>query len=144
MHRILIANRGEIATRIIRATHELGKTAVAIYAKADEFSMHRFKADEAYQVGEDSDPIGAYLNIDDIIRIAKENNIDAIHPGYGFLSENAVFARAVEAAGIKFIGPRPELLEMFGDKLQAKNAAIKAGVPTIPGTENQLKMSMMR
>ncbi|WP_286102898.1 pyruvate carboxylase [Pediococcus pentosaceus] len=139
MHRILIANRGEIATRIIRATHELGKTAVAIYAKADEFSMHRFKADEAYQVGEDSDPIGAYLNIDDIIRIAKENNIDAIHPGYGFLSENAVFARAVEAAGIKFIGPRPELLEMFGDKLQAKNAAIKAGVPTIPGTEKPVK-----
>jgi pyruvate carboxylase len=135
MHRILIANRGEIATRIIRAAHELGKTAVAIYAKVDEFSMHRFKADEAYQVGADDDPIGAYLNIEDIIRVAKENNIDAIHPGYGFLSENAEFARAVGAAGIKFIGPKPELLEMFGDKLQAKNAAIKAGVPTIPGTE---------
>lgn len=139
MQRILIANRGEIATRIIRAAHELGKTAIAIYAKADEFSMHRFKADEAYQVGEDDDPIGAYLNITDIIRVARENDIDAIHPGYGFLSENAEFARAVEEAGIKFIGPRPELLEMFGDKLQAKNTAIKAGVPTIPGTENPVE-----
>lgn len=139
MQRILIANRGEIATRIIRAAHELGKTAIAIYAKADEFSMHRFKADEAYQVGADDDPIGAYLNIKDIIRVAKENDVDAIHPGYGFLSENADFARAVGEAGIKFIGPRPELLEMFGDKLQAKNVAIKAGVPTIPGTENPVQ-----
>ena len=91
--------------------------------------MHRFKADEAYQVGEDSDPIGAYLNIDDIIRIAKENNIDAIHPGYGFLSENAVFARAVEAAGIKFIGPRPELRPVYQLFRERKN---------------QLQMSMMR
>ncbi|GEP18826.1 pyruvate carboxylase [Pediococcus argentinicus] len=135
MRRILIANRGEIATRIIRAIHELGMTAIAIYAKEDEFSMHRFKADEAYQVGAGDGPIEAYLDIKDIIRIAKENHVDAIHPGYGFLSENADFAQAVTDAGIKFIGPSAELLDIFGDKLKAKVTAIKAGVPTVPGLE---------
>lgn len=136
MKKILIANRGEIATRIIRAVHELGMQAIAIYAKADEFSMHRFKADEAYEVGVGEDPIAAYLDIDDIVRIAKEHEVDAIHPGYGFLSENADFARAVLAAGIKFVGPTPAHLEMFGDKIKAKNAAIAAGVPTVPGTDH--------
>ncbi|AEV94404.1 pyruvate carboxylase [Pediococcus claussenii] len=139
MQRILIANRGEIATRIIRAIHELHMTAIAIYSKEDEFSMHRFKADEAYLVGEGDSPIDAYLDIEDIIRIAKEQQIDAIHPGYGFLSENADFAQAVTDAGIKFIGPSPELLEMFGDKIKAKQAAIKAGVPTIPGTKEPVE-----
>ena len=139
MERILIANRGEIATRVIRAIHELHKTAIAIYAKEDEFSMHRFKADESYLVGKNDDPIEAYLDMDDIIRIAKENNVDAIHPGYGFLSENAEFAQKVAQANLKFIGPKPELLAIFGDKLAAKNAAIKAGIPTIPGTTKPIK-----
>lgn len=134
MKKVLIANRGEIATRVIRACHELGLQTVAIYAKEDEFSVHRFKADEAYLVGAGDAPIAAYLDIDDIIRIAKENHVDAIHPGYGFLSENATFARRVAEAGMTFIGPTPEQLEMFGDKITAKQVANDAGVQTIPST----------
>jgi len=130
--RVLIANRGEIATRVIRACHELGMQTIAIYAKEDEFSVHRFKADEAYLVGEGKAPIAAYLDIEDIILIAKENHVDAIHPGYGFLSENATFARRIAEEGMVFVGPKPEHLEMFGDKITAKQVAQDAGVQTIP------------
>ncbi|MFC6163260.1 pyruvate carboxylase [Lactiplantibacillus dongliensis] len=139
MKKVLIANRGEIATRVIRACHELGLQTVAIYAKEDEFSVHRFKADEAYLVGEGLAPIAAYLDIEDIIRIAKENHVDAIHPGYGFLSENATFDRRCAEEGITFIGPTPEQLEMFGDKITAKQVAQDAGVQTIPSTLHPVK-----
>lgn len=135
----MVANRGEIATRIFRAIHELKMTAIAIYAKEDEFSEHRFKADEAYLVGEGKKPIAAYLDIEDIIRIAKEHHVDAIHPGYGFLSENAQFAKRCAEEGIIFIGPKVEHLEMFGDKIAAKRAADEANVPTIPGTKEPVE-----
>ncbi|WP_203624268.1 MULTISPECIES: pyruvate carboxylase [unclassified Lacticaseibacillus] len=133
MRKVLVANRGEIAVRIFRASEELGLKTVGIYAKEDELTIHRFKAQESYQVGAGKGPIEAYLDMEDIIRIAKESGADAIHPGYGLLSENAEFARRVEAAGLTFVGPRPELLDMFGDKVAAKRAAVKAGLQTIPG-----------
>lgn len=139
MQRIMVANRGEIATRIFRAIHELKKTAIAIYAKEDEYSEHRFKADEAYLVGAGQKPIAAYLDIEDIIRVAKEHDVDAIHPGYGFLSENAQFAKRCAEEGITFIGPKVEHLEMFGDKIAAKRAADEANVPTIPGTKQPVE-----
>jgi pyruvate carboxylase len=137
--KILVANRGEIAIRIFRACTELGIRTVAIYSKEDSLSLHRYKADEAYLVGEDKGPVEAYLDIDGIIEIAKKNECDAIHPGYGFLSENADFARACERNGIVFIGPTPEHLEMFGDKVSARRVAIEAGVPVIPGTEEPVE-----
>ncbi|KIS02745.1 pyruvate carboxylase [Paucilactobacillus wasatchensis] len=139
MKRVMVANRGEISTRIFRAIHELKMTAVAIYAKEDEYSEHRFKADEAYLIGAGEQPIAAYLDIEDIIRVAKEHNIDAIHPGYGFLSENAQFAKRCGEEGITFIGPKVEHLEMFGDKIAAKRAAKEANVPIIPGTEQPVE-----
>lgn len=139
MQRIMVANRGEIATRIFRAIHELKMTAIAIYAKEDEYSEHRFKADEAYLVGEGKKPIAAYLDIEDIIRIAKDHQVDAIHPGYGFLSENAQFAKRCAEENITFIGPKVEHLEMFGDKIAAKRAADAANVPTIPGTKEPVE-----
>jgi pyruvate carboxylase len=135
MKKVLIANRGEIAVRIIRACRELGLKTVAIYAKEDEYSLHRFRADEAYLVGEGEQPIAAYLDIEAIIQIAKESGADAIHPGYGFLSENAVLARRCQEEGITFVGPTPELLEMFGDKVAAKRAAAEANVQAIPGLD---------
>ncbi|KRN10681.1 pyruvate carboxylase [Liquorilactobacillus mali KCTC 3596 = DSM 20444] len=135
MKKILIANRGEIAIRIIRACQELKVKTVAVYAKEDEFSVHRFKADEAYQIGEGKKPIEAYLDMDDIIRVAKETGADAIHPGYGFLAENEVFAQKCEEAGIIFIGPTKEQLSIFGDKVKAKKAAHDAGLQTIPGSD---------
>ncbi|WP_204123093.1 pyruvate carboxylase [Lacticaseibacillus mingshuiensis] len=134
MKKVLVANRGEIAIRIFRAAEELGLQTVGIFAKEDELSIHRFKAQESYQVGAGKAPIAAYLDMDDIIRIAKLSGADAIHPGYGLLSENATFARKVAAAGLTFVGPRPELLEIFGDKVAAKEAAVKAGLQVIPGT----------
>ncbi|WP_311407104.1 pyruvate carboxylase [Liquorilactobacillus uvarum] len=134
MEKILIANRGEIAIRIIRACQELKLKTVAIFAKEDEFSVHRFKADEAYQVGTGKKPIEAYLDMDDIIRIAKLTGADAIHPGYGFLAENEVFAQKCFNAGINFIGPTVKQLEIFGDKVKAKVAAKKAGLHIIPGS----------
>jgi pyruvate carboxylase len=137
--KILVANRGEIAIRIFRACTELGIRTVAIYSKEDSLSLHRYKADEAYLVGEDKGPVEAYLDIDGIIEIAKKNECDAIHPGYGFLSENAEFARACERNGIVFIGPTPEHLEMFGDKVSARRVAIEAGIPVIPGTEEPIR-----
>ncbi|WP_461224154.1 pyruvate carboxylase [Lacticaseibacillus suihuaensis] len=134
MHKVLVANRGEIAVRIFRAAEELGLATVGIFAKEDELAIHRFKAQESYQVGAGKAPIAAYLDADDIIRIARQSGADAIHPGYGLLSENAAFARKVIAAGLTFVGPRPELLDIFGDKVAAKKAAQAAGLATIPGT----------
>ncbi|MEO6033659.1 MAG: pyruvate carboxylase [Verrucomicrobiota bacterium] len=136
--KILAANRSEIAIRIFRAATELRLRTVAVYAQEDRLSIHRFKADEAYLVGEGKGPVGAYLDIESIIALAKEKQIDAIHPGYGFLSENANFARACEKAGIVFVGPRPQLLEMMGDKTAARSLAQKIGVPVLPGTEDPI------
>lgn len=136
MKKLLVANRSEIAVRIFRSANELNLRTVAIYAEEDRFGVHRFKADEAYLVGQGKGPVAAYLDIDSIISIAKAKKVDMIHPGYGFLSENANFARACEDAGITFIGPKPELLEKMGDKVAAKKAADIAGVPTLPATPN--------
>lgn len=133
--KILAANRSEIATRVFRAATELGMRTVAIYAEEDRLSMHRFKADEAYQIGQGKGPVGAYLDIKSIVGLAHERGVDMIHPGYGFLSENASFASACEEVGIIFVGPRPRLLEMMGDKTAARTLAAKIGVPTLPGTE---------
>ncbi|WP_394175095.1 pyruvate carboxylase [Guptibacillus hwajinpoensis] len=133
--KILVANRGEIAIRIFRACTELNIRTVAIYSKEDSGSYHRYKADEAYLVGEDKKPIDAYLDIEGIIEIAKANHIDAIHPGYGFLSENLRFAKRCQEEGIIFIGPELEHLRMFGDKVEARKQAILAGLPVIPGTD---------
>ena len=137
--KVLVANRGEIAIRIFRACNDLGLHTVAIYSKEDTYSMFRTRADEAYLIGENDSPLGAYLDIDAIIRMAKHHGVDAIHPGYGFLSENAQFARACEDAGIKFIGPSSDILAKMGDKLSAKEMAIAAGVPIIPGSTEPLK-----
>lgn len=133
--RLLVANRNEIAIRVFRAATELGLRTIAIYAQEDRLSIHRFKADEAYLIGEDKGPVGAYLDIPGIIALAKEKEIDLIHPGYGFLAENAEFARACAAAGITFVGPRPEIIEMMGNKVAARELAQKVGVRTLPGTE---------
>ncbi len=137
--KVLVANRGEIATRVIRACFDLGISTVAIYSKEDIYSEHRIKADEAYMIGENLSPLGAYLAIDEIVDLAKRKNVDAIHPGYGFLSENADFAKACEKAGIKFIGPDSTVLGQMGDKLSAKEMALKCNVPTIPGSTEPLK-----
>ena len=118
--KLLVANRSEIAIRVMRAATELGLRTVAIYAEEDRFSMHRFKADEAYRVGEGKGPVGAYLDIEGIVAVAKEHGVNLIHPGYGFLSENARFARACREAGIGFVGPKAELLELMGDKVAAR------------------------
>src|SRR5438094_2386020 len=113
LHKLLVANRSEIAIRVFRSAHELGVRTVAMYAHEDRFALHRFKADEAYRIGNPGEPLRSYLNIPGIIAIAKEHGVDAIHPGYGFLSENAEFARACVDAGIIFVGPRVEVLEML-------------------------------
>lgn len=135
MKKVLVANRGEIAIRVFRACTEMGIQTVGIYAAEDERSIHRFKADEAFLVGKGKKPIDAYLDIEDIIRIAKDSHVDAIHPGYGFLSENLQFAKRCEEEGIIFVGPTVKHLDMFGDKIKAKDAAISAGVQSIPGTD---------
>lgn len=135
--KVLVANRGEIAIRIIRACQELGIRTVAIYAEEDRLSLFRTKADEAYLI-EDPNPVGAYLNMDTIIKLAKKKNVDAIHPGYGFLAENPVFARRCEEAGIAFIGPSAEMMMALGDKIQSKLVAKSVGVPTIPGVEEPI------
>ena len=134
IHRLLVANRGEISIRVMRAAAELGIRTVAIYSQEDRFSLHRTKADEAYLVGEGKGPIEAYLDIPDIIRIAVEAKVDAIHPGYGFLSENPEFAEACAEAGIKFIGPTPATMRSLGNKVSARNLAVAAGVPVMPAT----------
>lgn len=133
--KILIANRGEIAIRIMRAANELGRKTVAVYAEEDKLGLHRFKADEAYRIGAGLSPVGAYLSIPEIIRVAKESGADAIHPGYGLLSENPDFVDACVAAGIAFIGPSADTMRALGDKASARRVAIAAGVPVIPATE---------
>ena len=135
MRKLLAANRGEIAIRILRAATELGLHTATIYSNEDRLSLHRFKADEAYEVGDGKGPVAAYLDIDGIVALAKDCNIDAIHPGYGFLSENGAFARACADAGIKFVGPAPELLETLGDKIRAREIAKEADVPVVPGAD---------
>jgi pyruvate carboxylase len=132
--KVLVANRGEIAIRIFRACTELNIRTVAIYSEEDATSLHRFKADEAYLVGKGKGPIEAYLDIEGLIEIAKRNQVEAIHPGYGFLSENATFAKRCAEEGITFIGPKDEHLNMFGDKVEARKQAVAAGLPVIPGT----------
>src|ERR1700732_2158638 len=139
IRKLLAANRSEIAIRIFRAANELGLRTVGIYSQEDRLGLHRFKADEAYQVGAGKGPVEAYLDIAGIVALAKERGVDAIHPGYGFLSENPAFARACEEAGITFIGPTPELLELLGDKTAARRLAASAGVSVLPGTENAVK-----
>jgi pyruvate carboxylase len=133
--KLMAANRGEIAIRIFRAANELGLRTVSIYAEEDRFSIHRFKADEAYALDREKGPVGAYLDVEGIVAMAKSKGVTLIHPGYGFLSENAAFARACAREGITFIGPSPELLENMGDKTAARHLAAKFNVPTLPGTE---------
>ena len=135
VRKLLVANRSEIAIRVFRTASELGIRTVAIYSHEDRFALHRFKADEAYRVGKPGEPIRAYLDIPGIVALARQHDVDAIHPGYGFLSENPAFARACEEAGILFVGPRVEILEQLGDKVVARHIAQKARVPVLPGTE---------
>ncbi|MCA9185011.1 MAG: pyruvate carboxylase [Planctomycetales bacterium] len=132
--RLLAANRGEIAIRIFRSAHELGIRTVAMFSHEDRYALHRFKADEAYSVGTKGEPIQAYLKIGNIIELAKRHQIDAIHPGYGFLSENAEFASACADAGICFVGPTPQTLRQLGDKVTARKIAERAGVPVLGGS----------
>lgn len=139
INKLLVANRGEIAIRIFRAATELDISTVAIYSNEDKGSLHRYKADESYLVGEDLGPADSYLNIERIIDVAKRANVDAIHPGYGFLSENETFAKRCAEEGIKFIGPHLEHLDMFGDKVKARETAIKADLPVIPGTDGPIE-----
>jgi pyruvate carboxylase len=137
--KLLVANRSEIAIRVFRAATELGLRTVAIYAPEDRFAVHRFKADEAYEVGVGKGPVGAYLDVEGIVALAKEKGVSLIHPGYGFLSENTRFARAVTEAGLTWIGPRPDVIELMGDKVRARELALKAGVRTLPGTEEAVQ-----
>lgn len=136
--KLLVANRGEIAIRILRAASELRLQTVAIYTFEDRYSLHRYKADEAYQIGSDEEPLKPYLDIEEIIRVAKENEVDAIHPGYGFLSENVQFARRCREEGIEFVGPAPEVMERLGDKVAAKKLARKVEVPLIEDSREDL------
>jgi pyruvate carboxylase len=139
IRKLLAANRSEIAIRIFRAANELGLRTVGIYSQEDRLGLHRFKADEAYQVGIGKGPVEAYLDFAGIVALAKQKDVDAIHPGYGFLSENPAFAGACEKAGIIFVGPTPALLELLGDKTAARNLAASAGVPVLPGTHEAIK-----
>ncbi|MGB1120786.1 MAG: pyruvate carboxylase, partial [Saprospiraceae bacterium] len=136
--KLLVANRSEIAIRVLRAASELNLRTVAIYTYEDRYSLHRYKADEAYQIGEEDDPLKPYLDVEEILRIAKKYNVDAIHPGYGFLSENVNFARRCREEGIIFIGPSPEVMEKLGDKVAAKTIAREVGVPMIEDSKQPL------
>ena len=139
--KILVANRSEIAIRVFRAANELGLKTVAIWAEEDKYSLHRFKADESYQVGRgphltaDLGPIESYLSIPEIMRVAKLSGADAVHPGYGLLSESPEFAEACAENGLVFIGPKPETMRRLGNKVAARNLAMEVGVPVIPATE---------
>ncbi len=137
--KLMVANRSEIAIRVMRAATELGITTVGIYAQEDKFCPHRFKADEAYELNKDKGPLGAYLDIEGIVALAKEKGVDAIHPGYGFLSENPLFAKACEDNGIIFIGPDPHILDMMGDKTAARNIARKLKVSILEGTDDAIE-----
>ena len=131
---ILVANRSEISIRVMRAAAELGIRTVAIHSAEDRFALHRLKADESYLVGKGKKPVAAYLDIEDIIRVARQAKVDAIHPGYGFLSENPDFVEACDAAGIVFIGPRPEVMRTLGNKVAARELAQSVGVAVMPAT----------
>ena len=137
--KILVANRGEIAIRILRAASELGIRTISVFTHEDRFSPHRYKSDEAYQIGADDDPLKPYLDIEAIIEIARLNQVDAIHPGYGFLCENVEFATRCRQEDIIFIGPTPEAMAMLGDKVQAKANAIAAGIPVIEDSQEKLE-----
>src|SRR6202167_2270492 len=139
MKKLLALNRGEIAIRILRAADELGIRTVAVFSDEDRLSLHRFKADEAYLIGEGKGPVQAYLDFEGIVAMAKERGVDAIHPGYGFLSENPELARACVANNIVFVGPRAELLEQLGDKIAARHVAQRIGVPILSGSRQPLK-----
>src|SRR5438093_95774 len=138
IHKILVANRGEIAIRALRAAAELGIRTVAIYTYEDRYSLHRYKADEAYQVGSEKEPLKPYLDIEEIIRTAKRYHVHAIHPGYGFLSENVMFAKRCKEEGIIFIGPSPESMMQLGDKVASKKVAVECGVPVIEDNKVRL------
>ncbi|HEX4749468.1 MAG TPA: pyruvate carboxylase [Bryobacteraceae bacterium] len=138
MKKLLALNRGEIAIRILRAANELRLRTVAVYSQEDRLSLHRFKADEAYLIGRGQGPVQAYLDVENIVVLAGEKEVDAIHPGYGFLSENPALPRACARAGITFVGPDAAILEMLGDKTAARKIAQSAGIPTVPGTEDPL------
>lgn len=137
--KVLVANRGEIAIRVFRACKELGIKSVAVYSEEDKTALFRTKADESYQIGKGLSPLAAYLNMEEIIQLAKDKNVDAIHPGYGFLSENSKFARLCEENGIIFIGPKAEVMDSLGDKIKSKIVAKEAEVPTIPGIEKPIR-----
>ncbi|HBV87149.1 MAG TPA: pyruvate carboxylase, partial [Desulfosporosinus sp.] len=137
--RVMVANRGEIAIRVFRACNELGIRTVAIYSNEDKYSLFRSKADEAYLIGEGRSPVDAYLNIEEIISLAIKKGVDAIHPGYGFLSENPEFAKRCEQEGIEFIGPTAMMMDSLGDKIKSKIVAKEVGVPIIPGYEKDIK-----
>ncbi|HEY1858832.1 MAG TPA: biotin carboxylase N-terminal domain-containing protein, partial [Gemmataceae bacterium] len=139
IRKLLVANRSEIAIRVFRSAHELGIRTVAIYVHEDRYALHRFKADEAYPIGKAGEPIRSYLDIASIIALAKQYGIEAIHPGYGFLSENPAFAKACRDAGITFVGPRPEILEKLGDKVVARRIAREASVPVLSGSDAAVK-----
>ncbi|HEY8920499.1 MAG TPA: biotin carboxylase N-terminal domain-containing protein, partial [Chitinophaga sp.] len=139
IQKLLVANRGEIAVRVLRAAAELRIRTVAIFTYEDRYSLHRYKADEAYQIGKDDDPLKPYLDIEAIIHLAKEQQVDAIHPGYGFLSENVQFARRCREEGIIFVGPTPEVMAQLGDKVAAKTLAREAQVPLIEDSQVKLE-----
>ncbi|MEL7021682.1 MAG: biotin carboxylase N-terminal domain-containing protein, partial [Bacteroidota bacterium] len=136
--KLLVANRGEIAIRVLRAANELELRTVAIYTYEDRYSLHRYKADESYQIGKNNDPLKPYLDIEEILRVAKACGVEAIHPGYGFLSENVQFARRCREEGIVFVGPAPEAMEQVGDKVAAKVLARKVNVPLIEDSKRPL------
>ena len=138
IEKLLVANRGEIAIRVLRAASELGIRTFAVFTYEDRYSLHRFKADEAYQIGPDNEPLKPYLDIEEIIRIAKANKIQAIHPGYGFLSENVNFVRRCKEENIIFVGPDAEVMEQLGDKVRSKDVARACGVPVIE--DNKVKL----
>src|SRR4051812_4127570 len=134
LQRVLIANRGEIAIRIARAADALRMTSVAVYADVDERALHTRLASEAVRIGGPGDAIAAYLDIDAVVRAAVDSRCDCVHPGYGFLAENAAFASACAAAGLTFVGPSPEVLALFGDKIRARALATEVGVPVVAGS----------
>jgi pyruvate carboxylase len=139
VRKLLAANRSEIAIRVFRTAHELGIRTVAVYAHEDRFALHRFKADEAYQVGRPGEPLRSYLDIDNLVAVARSHDVDAVHPGYGFLSENPAFAQAVRDAGLIFVGPRAEVLRQLGDKVAARRIARQAGVPILSGSDEPVR-----
>ncbi len=141
IRKLLVANRSEIAIRVLRAANELGIRTVAVFAEEDKLALHRFKADEAYQIGKGAHlaaqmgPIEAYLSIDEILRVAAHAKADAIHPGYGFLSESPEFANACAKAGVTFIGPSPQIMRALGNTIAARKLAVDAGIPVMPATD---------